>query len=272
MELAPLLWAYLGTIVGSFTLTTVSVLGFVKDLAKKGYKFNLEQINSLSTDENALNFQKIIFFVPVVNLAFPFFLQNSLYKNAEQLKDQGIITSLSKQEQEIIENSSSLKNVLDINNDQSLEKCGTLIYKDSNNQDNIIEFIDINGMTIIDNVVGPEIEKKTKMEQRAILLQLLEENTNLRYETYKEIIEEEIKQGKEAIWLSELHPEDIEAIAKLIVNYGMEIKIYIEFYSGIKPQEEKEMLQALSRALKEIDNLDMQFPEEQPKVLKKQNR
>ena len=35
MELAPLLWSYLATIVGSITLTTISTLGSIKKLAKK---------------------------------------------------------------------------------------------------------------------------------------------------------------------------------------------------------------------------------------------
>lgn len=268
MELAPLLWTYLGTIVGSFTLTTISILGFVKDLAKKGYKFNLEKINSMPADENVLNFQKILYFVPVVNLVYPFFIQNSLYKIAEQLKHQGIIISLSKEEQLAIGDNPKLRNIMDITTGYRTEKCGTLIYEDQNHQKNTIEFIDENGMLLIEDVNGPEIELKTKMEQRAILLNQLEKLNTLRYLYLKREIEEAIQQGYEQIDFTQIYPEDIESIAKLIFNYKTQIQINIQFYDGVDSKTEIAMLQELSENLQKLSALEEKLPEKQKTLAK----
>lgn len=268
MELAPLLWSYLATIVGSITLTTISTLGFIKEFAKKGYKLNLERMNEISINEFVSYSPKVLLLIPGVNLAFPFLTQNTLYKNYERLKKLGLIIPLSKEEKLAIGDNPKLRNIMDITAGYSTEKCGTLIYEDQNHQKNTIEFIDENGTLLIEDVNGPEIEQKTKMEQRGILLSQLEELNTLRYLYLKKEIEEAIQQGYEQIDFTQIYPEDIEAIAKLIFNYKTQIQINIQFYDGVDSKTEISMLQDLSEQLQELSELEEKMTEEQKKLIK----
>ncbi len=266
MELAPLLWSWLATIIGSLTLTTISVLGFVKTLAQQGYKFNLDKMNSRPTDENTLNFQKALFFIPIINLGLPFLIQNIISKNSEKFRNEGFIVPLNKEEQEILECEPTLSNILSINAGIEKEKVGIMTYKDEDNKTNIIQFVDENGIVTIEEVSGPDIETKNRLEQRALLLQLLQQDEleNI-YEALQEILEEAIKQEAEEIVLVDIEPYEIGAIAKIIAKYGNDITINIRFIDNISPEEEKEALIALSQTLKEISGFDIAFLEEEPK-------
>ncbi|MCI9084068.1 MAG: hypothetical protein HFH46_00435 [Bacilli bacterium] len=272
MELAPLFWSWLATIVGSFTLTTILVLDFIKTLAKQGYKFNLDKNNSTPIEENNLNFQKTLFFIPIINLVMPFLIRNIIYKNSERLVSEGYIIPLNQKEQKLLDYEPTLSNILDINMNKEEQIIGIMTYIDKNNQINEIEFIDEDGIVTIEETIGPDIEAKNSLEQRATLFQLLlqEELDNI-YEMLQDIIEEAIKNEAEEINLVDIEPYEIGVIASLIANYGSDIQINIRLIDGISPEAEKEALIALRQSLKEISGFDISFPEEEPhqKTLKK---
>lgn len=270
MEIAPILWSWLATIIGSIAITSTTVIGYIKNLAQQGYKFNLEKINK-EASESSLKISYLIFFIPILNLVSAMYLNKSLYKNTETWYQKGKIVPLNDKEKEILEDEPTLTNLLHINLNHELQKVGTIIYIDSNNQTNKIQFIEDDGIVTIEEAQGPDIEKKNKIEQRATLLQILnKEKQEAEYEVYKLILEEAIKENANEILLNDVESKDIELITKLIINYGNDIAIYISFSENITPEEEKENLRILSQTLKEMSGFDISFPEDQKqKILTK---
>lgn len=266
MEIAPLLWSWLATIIGSLALTTCSVIGFMKELSKQGYKLNLDKINSTPTSENTINFQKALFFIPIINLGIPFLIQNTISKNSEKFMREGYIIPLNKKEQEMMEYEPTLSNLLHINANHDKQKVGMLSYQDTNHQINTIQFTDENGIIAIEEVSGPHIEAKNRLEQRAFLLQLLEQDElEKKYESLQKIIEKAIIEESEEINLIDIEPYEISVVAALIINYGNYIKINIRLIDNISPEEEKETLIILGKALQEISGFEIEFLEEEPK-------
>lgn len=260
MNITPLLLAWLATIIGSLAIKVYSTIEFIKHLAKNNYKCNLDKILE--------NSKRIHLFVPIINMFMALAYSRQIYKDIDKNIKMGIIIPITNKEKKQIENDPSLQTIMEITRKINNPENEMIMYIDENEQENTIEFKIQNGWTVIERVRGPEIENKTKIEQRAILLQKLEKLKQYKYEIFKRKIEEQIEQGKGAIVFSQIYPEDLETIAKLIIEYGNDIKIYVQFYNEISPEEEKRMLETLSKILKEFNILEMQFIENE-KTLKR---
>lgn len=266
MEFAPIFWSWLATIIGSYAITGVTLVDYIKTLAKQGYKLNFNEQNHTPNLIKNNKKKNLLLLVPIVNLIFSFYMQRTLFKNIETYKDSGEIVPLNEKDRDIVENTPTLSNILKINlnRTKTMGKVGIITYTDENNQLNGIVFVDKEGTVIIEDVNGPNIESKNKLEQRAFLIELLKQDKlKNEYELLRLQVEDAIEMKAPELLLTGIEPEEIIVVANIIANYGNDIKIYIEFADTLTEEEEKENLKKLSETIKEISGLEIAFPEEE---------
>lgn len=213
MLFSQVMWFYLATVAGSSLITAGSLVGRMKTLAKNGYKF----------DENKLEIYKyklmkqMLF--PIANITYSLLnIKNSLYykfasKNEDVFKDKKIYRKLYDNELEFVQSNPSLLDLIQFNLGEEI--VSTIEYLDENDKMNKINYVN-EGILVVKDCKGP-IKNKSRLEQRATLISLLEqikedEEYEKSMDNLEELLESADEDTKLEIWLSADLSKEEEAL------------------------------------------------------------
>lgn len=134
----------------------------------------MKEINNIDENPNRKNISKLMFLIPVINLAYSLAMTKAMNENLDNFIKQGIIIPLTKTEQKSYDEDPSMDNALNFSSDEQFETEKTVNFIDENGCLNEIHYIMQGDIPVVKDCKGP-ISEKNKLSQRAKLLQILQE-------------------------------------------------------------------------------------------------